>query len=82
MEKKEEKVNRKLKAAIVLSGKTQMQIAEECFMSAASLSRRVYGKQEFSETEMRSVATAVGKPVSELFFEENENEKEEKEAQQ
>lgn len=57
-----------LKAAIIESGKTFAQVAEECGMSETSFSRKVNGFYDFSESEIELISKSVRKNIFDIFF--------------
>lgn len=62
--------NLKLKAAIVESGKTFREVAREINMPMTTLSRKINGHAQFTESEISFLCNAVSKEPQDLFFNE------------
>lgn len=61
-------MNRKLKAARVENGLTQVQLAKIIDMPASTYQKKEQGQTEFTVKEAIKIARALNKPVMEIFF--------------
>lgn len=61
-------VNLRLKAAIVLSGKTMTSVAEAIGTPKSNLSRKINGYVRFNEDEMYLIAKFLNVSVTNIFF--------------
>ena len=61
-------INRRLKAAIVLSGKTMSEVADAIGIPKSNLSCKINGRIRFNEYEMLKIADFLCVSVTEIFF--------------
>lgn len=61
-------MNRKLKAARVENGLTQIQLAKMIDMPISTYRRKETGESEFTINEAIKIATILDKSVEEIFF--------------